>query len=132
LNVFQTRDSSGADDRKKVTDLLCHSTAVSDRFYATNPDEAEARRVRQIIDSALEPSAQSHGTGGPRSAESPESGAEGPDSGAEGPDSGLEGPDVGPDTPKKVKKPTSTPQREREGQEVSQLVILFYLENPSI
>jgi len=99
--------------------MLCHSTAVSDRFYATNPDEAEARRVRQIIDSALEASAQSRGTGGPRKkrAEAPDSGSEGPDSGAEGPDSGPEG----PETPKKAmrKSTTSRRQREREGEEVS-------------
>jgi len=37
-----------------VTDLLCHSTTVSDTFYARNPGEEEARRVRCIIDAALE------------------------------------------------------------------------------
>jgi len=51
---FQTRDSQSTEDRKKVTDLLCHSTAVSDAFYARNPGEEEARHVRGIIDAALE------------------------------------------------------------------------------
>jgi len=32
-----------------VTDLLCHSTQVSDSFYALDPDEEGARRVRAII-----------------------------------------------------------------------------------
>jgi len=54
LNIFQTRDTQSTEDRKKVTDLLCHSTAVSDIFYARNPSEEEARRVRGIIDAALE------------------------------------------------------------------------------
>lgn len=54
LCVFQTRDTQTAADRKKVTDLMCHSTLVSDQFYAYNPEEDEAAEVRRIIRASME------------------------------------------------------------------------------
>ncbi|XP_041840379.1 uncharacterized protein LOC121639285 [Melanotaenia boesemani] len=48
------KQSSNPADRKKVAEYMCHDVRTADKYYARNPDVAEAAAIRGIFASSLE------------------------------------------------------------------------------